>query len=279
MDIQWFPGHMAKTRRQINEKLKLINVAVVAIDARAPKSTLSSDLIDLLSGKVCIIVLNKSDLAETGQTKRWVEYYKNAFGHSISFCATKDNAQKLIGTINSAAQPIKERYSKKGMRKTIRVLVAGVPNVGKSAIINRLIGRKSAKEGDVPGVTRALQWIKLSSDIELLDSPGLLWPKIECPESAVKIAVLGSIKHEILDITALAKKLISLLDDIGTDLIAKRYGIDFFSEPQRVLEAICAKRGFLIKGGEIDIERGARTLLDEFRSGKLGRITLERVCQ
>lgn len=277
MDIQWYPGHMAKTRRQITEKLKLINVAVIAVDARAPKSTLSPDLLSLLSGKTCVIVLNKSDLADTERTEQWVKHYRSSFGYAVSFSATQDNAGKLLKVIKQAAAPIKEHYAKKGVRKTVRVLVAGVPNVGKSAIINRLIGRKSAKEGDMPGVTRALQWIKLSDDIELMDSPGLLWPKIESREAAERIAVLGSIKHETTDRTALAKSLINILTDFAPNAIAQRYGIEPAGTADEVLNAICKKRGFLIKHGEIDTQRGARVLLDEFRGGRLGRITLERV--
>ena len=276
MDIQWYPGHMAKTRRQISEKLKLISIAVIAVDARAPQSTMSPDLLKLLSGKACVIVLNKSDLANETQTKHWAEYYQRQFGSALHFSATQDKASKLLGAIREASAPIKKRYAQKGMRKTIRVLVAGVPNVGKSAIINRLIGKKSAKEGDKPGVTRGLQWVRLSDDLELLDSPGLLWPKIESQEAAAKIAVLGSLKNEITDVTALARSLIDMLADTAPDAIATRYGVQAQDDAQAVLDAICEKRGFLLKFGELDTERGARTLLDEFREGALGRITLER---
>lgn len=267
---------MAKTRRQISEKLKLISVAVIAVDARAPYSTMSSDLLKLLSGKACVVVLNKSDLADEVQTKLWTAYYQSQFGSALFFSATQDKASKLLGAIRDAAAPIKKRYAKKGMRKTIRVLVAGVPNVGKSAIINRLIGRKSAREGDKPGVTRGLQWVRLSNDLELLDSPGLLWPKIESQQAAEKIAMLGCLKNEITDQTALARSLIAMLADAAPEAIAGRYGVQSSKDAQAVLEAICTKRGFLLKHGELDTERGARTLLDEFREGALGRITLER---
>ena len=275
MDIQWYPGHMTKARRQIIEKLKVINVAVIAVDARAPQSTMSPDLLKLLSGKICIVVLNKSDLADDNQTKLWTAHYKREFGSALAFSATKDKAGKLLSAIGAAAAPIKKRYAEKGVRKTIRVLVAGVPNVGKSAIINRLIGRKSAKEGDKPGVTRGLQWVRLSDDLELLDSPGLLWPKIESQDTASKIAVLGSLKHEILDLTALAIELIRMLASSAPDAITTRYGVSADGEPHEVLEAICKKRGFLQKQGEIDTDRGAKVLLDEFKGGRLGRMTLE----
>ncbi len=276
MDIQWYPGHMAKTRRQIAEKLKLISIAVIAVDARAPQSTMSPDLLELLAGKTCVILLNKSDLADEAQTKIWEAYYRRTYGHALSFSATKDSSKKLFSLLNAAAAPIKKRFTEKGMRKTIRVLVAGVPNVGKSAIINRLKGRKSAKEGDKPGVTRGLQWVRLSDDLELLDSPGLLWPKIESQDAAAKIAVLGSLKHEVLDQTALSLSLIGMLRTAAPGAIRARYGVDTGQENHTVLEEICKKRGFLQKQGEIDTERGAKTLLDEFKGGRLGRITLER---
>lgn len=276
MDIQWYPGHMAKSRRQIGEKLKLINVAVIAVDARAPQSTLSPDLLALLSGKACIAVLNKSDLADEQQTKLWTEYYKKQFGTAIHFNAMRDSKGTLLNAINKAAAPVIERYAQKGVKKTIRVLVAGVPNVGKSAIINRLVGRKSAKEGDKPGVTRGLQWIKLSDNLELLDSPGLLWPKIESQEVAAKIAVLGSLKQEILDETALAVALIDMLKMVKPGAMAARYGITEDGAAHEVLDVLCRKRGFLQRQGETDMERGAKVLLDEFRGGRLGRITLER---
>jgi len=276
MDIQWYPGHMAKSRRQIGEKLKLINVAVIAVDARAPRSTLSPDLLQLLSGKASIVVLNKSDLADEHQTKLWTEYYREQFGSAISFNAMRDKKGVLLSAINKAAAPVIARYAQKGVRKTIRVLVAGIPNVGKSAIINRLVGRKSAKEGDKPGVTRGLQWVKISDTLELLDSPGLLWPKIESQEAAAKIAVCGSLKQEILDETALATKLIDMLRSAAPGAIAARYSAEEEGEAHEVLEAICRKRGFLQRQGETDTERGAKVLLDEFRGGRLGRITLER---
>ena len=276
MEIHWYPGHMAKAKRKIAEKLKLISVAVIAVDARAPLSTLSPDLKEQLSGKACIILLNKSDLADPEQTKKWTEYYKRQFGHAMSFSATKDKPGKLVSAIREAAAPVVKRYAEKGARKTVRVLIAGIPNVGKSAIINRLVGQKSAKEGDKPGVTRGLQWVRLSDTLELLDSPGLLWPKIEPPDAAERIAALGSLRSEVLDEVALAGKLVALLRQAAPGALKARYGVEEDLDERRVLEDICRKRGFLLKQGEIDDQRGARALLDEYRGGKLGRITLER---
>ena len=276
MQIHWYPGHMAKARRQIEEKLKLISVAVIAVDARAPLSTLSPDLAAQLSGKSCIILLNKSDLADPEQTKLWTAYYKRRFGNALAFSAIKDKPAKLLAAIREAAAPIVQRYAAKGMRKTVRVLVAGIPNVGKSAIINRLAGQKSAKEGDKPGVTRGLQWVRLSDTLELLDSPGLLWPKLEPPETAERIAALGSLRSEVIDEVALAEKLIGMLADAAPGAVAARYGVEEGPDARSVFEQICRKRGFLRRQGEIDDQRGAQVLLDEFRGGKLGRITLER---
>ncbi len=276
MEIHWYPGHMAKAKRQIAEKLKLISVAVIAVDARAPLSTLSPDLKEQLAGKACIVLLNKSDLADPEQTKKWTAYYKRLYGHALSFTATKDKPAAVISAIREAAAPAIARYAAKGARKTVRVLIAGIPNVGKSAIINRLIGQKSAKEGDKPGVTRGLQWVRLSDTMELLDSPGLLWPKIEPPEAAERIAALGSLRSEVLDETALAMKLIGMLAEVAPGALNARYGEVEGPDVHIVLENICKKRGFLLKQGEIDVERGARVLLDEFRGGKLGRITLEQ---
>ncbi len=206
MDIQWYPGHMVKSKRLLAEKLRLINVAVGV----------------------------------------------------------------------AAAAPVVKKYADKGMNKTVRVLVAGIPNVGKSAVINRLIGRKSAKEGDKPGVTRGLQWVKLSDTLELLDSPGLLWPRIESQEAAAKIALCGSLKQENIDLAELALHLIRLIKDIAPEALEGRYGVAPLEDAYETLSAICVKRGFLLRGGEPDIERGAKTLLDEYKGGKLGRITLER---
>ena len=275
MDIQWYPGHMAKAKRLLIEKLKLINVAVVVADARAPLSTMNPDLYALLAGKPCVVVLNKRDLASDALTAKWIAAYEKQYGAALAFSATQDKPGVLMNAIAKAAEPVVQKYAAKGMNKIVRVLIAGTPNVGKSAIINRLIGKKSAREGDKPGVTRGLQWVKLSNTLELLDSPGLLWPKIESQETAAKIALCGSLKQENVDLTELALHLIRLTGDIAPQALAGRYGVET-GEAYETLAAICKKRGFLLRGGEPDIERGAKALLDEFKGGKLGRITLER---
>lgn len=267
---------MAKTKRLLGDKLKLINIAVIVVDARAPLSTYNPELNGLLQGKECIVVLNKCDLADDEQTQKWVDYYKEQYGNAMAFSATQHKKGTLMEQINKAAAPVIKKYKDKGMRKTIRVLVAGIPNVGKSAIINRIAGRKGAKEGDRPGVTRGLQWVKLSDKLELMDSPGLLWPKIESQEAAVKIALCGCVKQEIMDLTELSLKLIEILESLAPEAIPQRYGIDMQDTALATLESICKKRGFLLRQGEYDFERGAKTLLDEFKGGRLGRITLEK---
>lgn len=276
MDIQWYPGHMAKAKRQLAEKLKLIDVAVIVADARAPLSTMNPDLEKLLSGKPCVAVLNKRDLADEALTLKWAAYYDKRFSSALPFCAVQDKPGALIAAVMKAAAPVVQKYKDKGMNKTARVLIAGIPNTGKSALINRLLGRKSAKEGDKPGVTRGLQWVKLSDSLELLDSPGLLWPKIESQETAAKIALCGSFKQENTDLTELAMHLIRLMEECAKGALTARYGVSTAGDAYETLRAVCQKRGFLLRGGETDIERGAKTLLDEFKGGKLGRITLER---
>jgi len=275
MNIQWYPGHMAKSKRLLGDKLKLINIAVIVVDARAPYSTFNPDLKQMLQGRQCMVVVNKSDLAEEEKTKAWVDYYKQAFGSAMAFSATQDKKGALMSAVNAAAAPVLAKYKQKGMRKTIRVLVAGIPNVGKSAIINRITGRKGAAVGDKPGVTRGLQWVRLSDKLELMDSPGLLWPKIESEEAAVKIALAGCIKQEIMDLGDLALRLIERLREIAPEAIPTRYGVEMAGDAIAILENICKKRGFIVRQGEIDLERGAKTLLDEFKGGRLGRITLE----
>ncbi|MGI5849423.1 MAG: ribosome biogenesis GTPase YlqF [Christensenellales bacterium] len=275
MDIQWFPGHMAKAKRLLNEKLKLINVAIIVVDARAPLSTFNPDLKDMLAGKQCIVVLNKCDLANDALTKKWTQHYQDLYGNAVAFSAVRYKKDVLLSAVNQAAIPIIRKYADKGMKKTIRVLIAGIPNVGKSAIINRLVGRKGVKEGDKPGVTKGLQWVRLSDSLELLDSPGLLWPKIDSESASVKIAVTGCIRQEIIDIPALAIRLIDMLKSVAPGIIAARYGIEDGGDAAEMLKEICKKRGFLLRRGEIDTERGAKTLLDEFKGGWLGKVTLE----
>lgn len=276
MNIQWFPGHMAKTKRLLAEKLKIVDMVVIVTDARAPKSTRNPDFDELLKDKIKLYVLNKSDLAHADITKQWIKTFREAGENILQFSSVSDKPQKLLEEIGAAVEDIKQKYLKKGMNKTIRAMVIGIPNVGKSALLNRLAGQKKLKEGNKPGVTRGLQWVKLSPYLELMDTPGVLAPKLNDPQTAIIIAVLGSVKEEILNIEELALHFIELLTAACPDALSKRFGIELQGAPIEILESICKKRGFLVSKGEYDLERGARTLLDEFQLGKLGRISLEK---
>lgn len=277
MNIQWFPGHMQKTRRQLAEKLKIVDMVIAVCDARAPRSTLNPDFDDLFKGKSRLVVLNKSDLADPAATSAWLKFFADSGASAVAFSAVSDKPEKLLSKINEAAAETVEKYRQKGVNKTIRAMVAGIPNVGKSAVLNRLAGQKKAKEGNRPGVTRGLQWVKLSPYLELMDTPGVLMPKIADPAVAVRIAALGSIREEVLNIEELALSFIPVLNAAAPEAIKTRYGVETAGEDAlEILYGLCKKRGFLVMKGEYDLERGARTLLDEFQAGKLGRITLER---
>ncbi|MBO5734259.1 MAG: ribosome biogenesis GTPase YlqF [Clostridia bacterium] len=278
MNIQWFPGHMTKTRRQIEEKLKLIDVVVEILDARIPLSSKNPDITELTKGKPRIVVLNKSDLADEVITKKWVEYYKNA---GIMCCvADSEKGKGVAESINLVKQVMAEKIAKdsdKGMNRAIKILVAGVPNAGKSSYINRLAGRASATVGDRPGVTRGQQWIRLKNGIELLDTPGILWPKFEDERVGEHLAFTGAVKDEIMDIELLACKLAELLNENYRELLCARYKLENTDGMQgyELVEYIGKKRGFVISGGEIDFLRASNILLDEFRSAKIGRISIE----
>lgn len=277
MNINWYPGHMTKARRELQAKMKLIDLVIEVLDARAPKSSLNPDFQDLFFNKKKLYILNKSDMADPAVTRRWVEHFEAQGISAISYSALDGNPALLKKKITDTAQEIYDKYSKKGMNKTVRALVCGIPNVGKSAILNRLYGKKKLQEGNRPGVTRSLAWVKLSPYLELMDSPGLLWPKIDDEETGAVIALIGCIKTEILDEEELAFHLINKLKDVNPELIRKRYNIDELEEePWDIMTQICQKRGFLLRGGEIDTERGSKMLLGEFSTAKLGRLSLEK---
>ncbi len=277
MNINWYPGHMTKARRELQAKMKLIDLVIEVLDARAPKSSLNPDFQDLFSNKKKLYILNKADMADPAVTRRWVEYFEAQGISAISYSALDGNPALLKKKITDTAQEISDKYAKKGMNKTVRALVCGIPNVGKSAILNRLYGKKKLQEGNRPGVTRSLAWVKLSPYLELMDSPGLLWPKIDDEETGAVIALIGCIKTEILDEEELAFHLINKLKDVNPELIRKRYNIDELeNQPWDIMTQICQKRGFLLRGGEIDTERGSKMLLGEFSTAKLGRLSLEK---
>lgn len=276
MNIQWYPGHMAKSRRLIAEKLKIIDLIIEVVDARAPVSTKNPDFDALFRQKKRILLLNKSDLAEPETTKAWLNYFKSKGIRALGFCAVKDNPKPLVAAIQQELRPIIEKYRAKGMNKTVRCMAAGIPNVGKSALLNRLAGGKKLKEGNKPGVTRGLQWLKIGGNLELMDSPGLMWPKIESQSQALKIALLKSINEDILNTEELALGLVSFFKNRDPDRLVQRYGLsDIGASDESVLGEICQNRGFIMKGEVPDMLRAANMIIDEFQGGKLGRISLE----
>lgn len=277
MDIQWYPGHMTKARRQLQKKLHMIDMVIEVLDARAPKSSLNPDFDDLFAQKIRFYALNKADLADAAVTKEWLGYFRQDGIQAVSFSASGGNTQTLKNAIVAGAGEYLNKYRAKGVKKVLRALVVGIPNVGKSAILNRLTGKRKLQEGNKPGVTKALQWAKIDDYLEIMDSPGLLWPKFKDEETAATVALIGSVKLDILNEEELAYYLVKRLKESAPGMLQTRYKLDALGEDAyKVLCEIGQKRGFLLKGGQIDMERAAKTVLDEFKNGKMGRISLER---
>lgn len=279
MELQWYPGHMAKTRRLIEENLKLVDIAVEIIDARIPMSSRNPDFDAILKTKPRIVVMNKTDLADDGASKKWEEYFKSTGAFVISANSLSGKGtDKIFNAAKSLLRDKIERDSQRGLTRSIKIMIVGIPNVGKSSFINRICGKASAKTGDRPGVTKGKQWIRLKNGIELLDTPGILWPKFEDESVGMKLAYVGSIKDEIMDIETLCVNLLNHLKTEYFSKLAERYKLSDISadaDGYELLLAICKKRGFIISGGEADTLRGANVVLDEFRAAKIGRITLE----
>lgn len=277
--VQWFPGHMAKTRRIIKESLSLVDGVVELVDARIPFSSSNPELEGIIKNKPRIILLNKCDVADSNATKMWINYYKSKNVYAIPVdCRTGKGLNQFIPTVRQALSKVIERNENKGMAgKSLRLMVVGIPNTGKSSFINRMAGNSKAKVADKAGVTRQKQWFNVGNGIELLDTPGVLWPKFDDPEVGDKLAFTGAVKDEITDLETLSCRLLEVLSKTHPDAILERYKLTSIDGMQgwEILEAIGKKRGFLIKGGEIDYERTAVMLCDEFRGGKLGKITLE----
>lgn len=277
MQIQWYPGHMAKARRMLEESLKLIDVVVELVDARAPRATRNPDFDELFSQKKRVILLNKSDLASPVITKQWMEHYRSLGVNAMDFVSTSGSKRKAaVGEIEKAAAEKVAKMKEKGVIKTVRAMVVGIPNVGKSTFINRIAGENRAKTGDRPGVTKGKQWVKVTPYLELMDTPGLLWPKLDNEALAKHLAFIGSINDDIMDVERLATELLSeLMVLCPQEVIARYQRITAETEHGLFLEAVCKSRGFMLQGGELDTERAARIVLDEFRGGKIARITLD----
>ncbi|MCR4614861.1 MAG: ribosome biogenesis GTPase YlqF [Clostridiales bacterium] len=278
-NVQWFPGHMAKTRRLIKESLPLVDAVTELLDARIPMSSRNPELNGLIENKPHIILLNKCDLADENATRRWVSFFEKqgAFVLPVD-CRSGKGLNKYHTLVREVLKDKIQANIDKGMPgKALRVMVVGIPNTGKSSFINRMAGKARAKVADKPGVTRHNQWFPIGDGVELLDTPGVLWPKFDDPAVGDKLAFIGSVKDTILDAETMAVRLLTVLISDYGDRLTQRYKITGFEDkdPFEVLEMIGRKRGMLIGGGEVDTERAAVMLFDEYREGKLGKITLE----
>lgn len=273
--INWYPGHMKKTRELIANNLKAVDVVIEILDSRIPLSSRNPIIDELVGNKKRLIVLGKSDLADAEATSAWREYFESKGDKTLALnLQSGDNIKLLLKALEAEEA---QRNAEKSFKRPLRLMIVGVPNVGKSSLINRLTGKKSARTGDRPGVTTGKQWITLSNGMQLLDTPGILWPKFEDRLVGLNLAFCGSIKDDILGVQDLAFELIKVLEKDYPQNLMDRYGLEEISEETiENMDAIAVKRGFLMAGKRIDYERTGRTVLDEFRGGKLGRITLER---
>lgn len=275
-NINWYPGHMKKTQEMIQENLKAVDLVIELLDSRIPISSRNPIIDELVGDKRRIVLLGKSDLADSEETEKWQRYFSRKGDKTLAIDARSgENINRLFNILDDVQR---EKNRQRQMNRSIRMMVVGVPNVGKSSLINRLIGKKSAKTGDKAGVTRGKQWVTLKNGMQLLDTPGILWPKFEDQRVGLNLAFCGSIRDEILDTQDLAFELIKVLEKRYPESLLNRYKLDEIQEETLDnMEAIAFKRGFLMPGKRIDYERTGRTVIDEFRSGKLGRITLETV--
>lgn len=276
--INWYPGHMARSRRLLGTQLRAVDAVIELCDARAPIATRNPDLAAMCAGKQRILVLNKADLADERQTARYVKYFEQAGCTAARFNATGGKTREIVSLIERATRPAIERMKARGVNKTARLMVIGIPNVGKSTFINRLRGGAVAKTADRPGVTRASQWVKIGPYLELLDTPGMLWPKLENQESARQLAFLGAIRDQVTDGEELAAALLERLMKLAPEAACARFKLGDSARDMdgaALLEAACRGRGWLMSGGRCDLDRASALVLDEFRAGKVGRITLE----
>ena len=277
MHFQWYPGHMTKARRMMQENIKLIDLIIELVDARVPLSSRNPDIDEMGRNKARLILLNKADLAEDRRNDEWVEYFREK-----GYSAVKVNSKKGVGiksiqsVIQEACREKTERDRRRGiLNRPVRAMVAGIPNVGKSTFINTLAGKACTKTGNEPGVTKGKQWIRLNKSVELLDTPGILWPKFEDQTAALKLAFIGSIKDEILQTEELAAELVKFLGKEYPGVIEEKYSVETTEDSYECLRNIAVSRHCLVRGNELDVEKAAALLLDDFRNGRLGRITLE----
>ncbi len=276
MDINWYPGHMAKAKRLLSDQLGRCDVVIELCDARLPFSSRNPDLENMIKGKKRVLLLNKADLADPVITSQWLNRFREQGIEAAPCTAYMNKAKDVLRLIEKAASEAIEKAAQKGVHKTVRVMVTGVPNVGKSTLINALHGSNIAKTGDKPGVTKANQWVVIGPYLQLMDSPGLLWPRLDDQRAAKRLCYIGSVKDAVVDLPMLTIELLQELLQIRPEPVLERFR---FSDPslkgEALLEAVCRGRGFLLKGGVCDYDRCCQVVLDEFRAGKCGRITLE----
>ena len=276
MDINWYPGHMAKTKRQLQEQLSRVDVVVELCDARLPYSSRNPDLDKLIANKKRVLLLNKADLADQAATSAWLNYFRSQGIDCAPYNAATGKAKDALAVIDRAAKETVERALAKGVRKTVKAMVVGVPNVGKSTFTNKLHGSGIAKTGDRPGVTRSNQWVRIMPYLDLLDTPGLLWPRLDDQLAARRLCYIGTVKDDVVDLAMLTIHLLQDMLAVKPEQVMERFRIkDPTLRGEELLEAVCRGRGFLMKGGVCDYDRCCYVVLDEFRAGKLGRITLE----
>ena len=280
MLIQLFPGHMAKTKRLIIEHLKAVDVAAELLDARIPLASANPMVEELLSGKPRIVILNKADLADPEMTKAWESYYKRKGVAAVSMsCGNGKDKKKFLRLIKEAAGPMLEKWKRRGLKtRSARIMILGIPNVGKSTLINFISGTAAARTANTPGHTRGKQWVRLSQGLDLLDTPGVLWPKFEDQVAALRLAATGAIAEDIFDADTVVPELMRVLARTAPDALREKYGIeDAAADPQILLAQAGKRRGCILPGGAIDYARAQTMILNDFRSGKLGRITLDAV--
>ena len=274
--INWYPGHMAKTKRLLQDQIKTIDLIIEICDARLPYSSRNPELDRMISNKRRLLFLNKSDLSDPNLNQEWTAFYRSKGTEAYLTDAVRLRGKETIGLIDRATKEIVDKALQKGVRKTVRAMIVGIPNVGKSTLINRLCGRSITQIGDKPGVTRSNQWVKVSPYLELLDTPGLLWPRLENQEAARKLCYIGCIKDDVVDLPDLTIQLLEDLCEKIPERVTERFHFsDNHLKGAELLDAVCAGRGWLLKGAEYDYDRCCSVVLDEFRAGKLGRLTLE----